>query len=730
MEKRINNIASYAFIISAFIIPLIFSASPLVGFSFSKVLPFFLVTFLAAILFIIQIFNQGKISIPKNWMFVSIAAVPLVYILSSFFSINSSASFLGTGTELGTASFISGLFLFMALIAVFVRSKDKAFAACLAFVAAYLLLALFHIVRFAFGADFLSFGIFTSLISNTVGKFTDLGIISGIVVLLSLTSIEFLKLSKVIRILGYVVLALSLIMLAITNFPLLIWGPNAKDSLSLFTFIGFFALTFFVYFISSTYGTGRKPADEEGEIVTAKIGRSVPIASLVVLIVSVIFTFGATSLQNLIASTFNIEPSIETRLLWKPTAELAGSTVSQFSVRPLLGYGPEQFGYKWLLDKPADINNSLVWNSAFGEGIGFIPSTPVTVGILGLVAWIAFLALLAQSGVRSLFAKSKDSFSHYITVSTFLVSIYLWIAAIVYTPSITTFIATFFFTGLFLASLFREKIIKEKEIVFDHSKGKSFVFIMALIAALLLILFWGYKIGERFAASIYANRANVALSTAQSVEDVERAKAYLRSAAILANEALYSRILANLTLAQVNGLLQDTTTPQVELQRQFGILYPEAVNYAQNAAGLNPQSFDNLITYGNVLEVGASLRLEGYYAAAKSTYEEAAKLNPQSPLVPYLLSRLEVDNQNIEGAKSLIGEALQLKPNYFEAIVFLGRLQIGEGNNKDALNTFIVAQSIDPTNQDIQAIITQLRNGGAVPAAPAAPAEAATSTTR
>jgi tetratricopeptide (TPR) repeat protein len=719
MEKRINNVANWVFIISAFLIPLIFSASAYLAFPFAKILPFFIATFITVFLFILHVFNQGRVSLPTNWLFASILLVPLVYILSAFLSIHPSTSFLGTGVELGTASTITGLFLFMALISYFMRAKDKAFNACLAFVAAYVLLALFHIPRFIFGAEFLSFGVFNSVISNTVGRFTDLALISGIVTLLALTSIEFLRISKVVRLLSYVVLAISLVMLGITNFPLFVWGPEARQSLSLFTFVGFFALTFFVYFVSSSYGKGHyslEAADNEGD---ARSGRHVPIASLIVLVVSVVFTFGALPLQTILASAFKIEPITETRLLWQPTAELSGSTMKDFPVRTLVGYGPDQFAYKWMLDKPAEINNSIVWNSAFNVGSGFIPSTPVTVGLIGFLAWVMFLVFLAKNGAEALFAKNKDTFSQYITVSSFLVSVYLWIAAVVYVPSLTTFILTFFFSGLFLASLFREKIIKEREFIFDNSKAKSFVSIMALIVLLLLVLFWGYKIGERVAASIYANRANVALSTAQSNEDVEKVKVYLRNAGSLANEDLYSRVLANLTLAQVNGIVQDTASPQEELTQRFSALYPEAVSYAQNAVSLNPKSFDNFITYGNVLEVGTALKLEGYYEGAKAAYEEAGKLNPKSPLIPYLLARLEVDNENAEGAKTRIGEALQLKPAYLEAIIFLGRIQIAEGRNEDALASFLVAQSIDPTNQDIQAVITLLRNGGATPNVPA-----------
>lgn len=707
MEKKINSIASYLFIGIAFLIPLIFSASPLVTLPFSKVIPFFLVTFAAAFLFIILIFNEGKVSMPRHWIFIAAAVVPVAYLVSSFTSIHPGASFLGTGADIGTASTIIGLFLFMYLVSTFMRSKDKVFISYLAFIAAFGLLAFFHILRFAFGADFLSFGVFGSVISNTLGRFTDLGIVAGIAVLLSLTSIEFLRLGKLVRVISYVMLGASLVVLTAANFPLFIFGSDPSNSVSLLTLIGVFALVFFVYFVASSYESKEK-------------GRRIPVASLIVLVVSIVFTLGGAPLQNALSSAFKIEPTIETRLLWTPTANLSVSTLTQLPVRTFFGYGPEQFWYKWMLEKPVDINNSNAWNTAFGNGVGFIPSTIVTTGIIGFLGWIAFLGIFLWLGAKSLFMKNKDPFSHYILVSSFLVSVYLWIAAIVYVPSLSTFILTFFFSGIFLASLFREKVIAEVEKVFDDSKSKSFVYILGLIFMLIVLLFWAYKIGERAVAASYVGKANVALMTAQSNDDVNAAKEYLRKAGALSNEALYSRALASVALSQVNNITQDTTTSEEQLRAQFEATYREAISYSQNAVVLDPDSFDNFVTYGNVLAAAVPLRLEGYYEPAKAAYGEAAKLNPNSPLIPYLLARLAADNGDFEEAKKQIGEAIRLKQNYVDAIVLLGRIQVGEGKTDEALNSFAVAQSIEPQNQDIQAIINALRERDIAPTPSAA----------
>jgi predicted negative regulator of RcsB-dependent stress response len=711
MEKRINNIVGYLFVAVALITPLIFSPVSFISFPFAKLIPFFLVVFFALFLWIVQSFNEGKFVIPGHPLFFAVLGVPLAYLISGLFSVNRAESFLGLGVEVGTVSFIAGLFLFMWLVSQFVRTKNKIFVSYIAIGISFLILAVFHTLRLFFGVDFLSFGIFTNIVSNTLGRWTDLAIFSGVAVILALTTIEFLRLDKVTKALSYAVLVLGLFLLAVTNFPVIVWGQTPNASLGVFTLIGLFSLVFFVYFISASYDNARKMKTEDDDGEPMMNGRKIPPASLIVLVVSIIFTLGAGPLQSVITSYFKVEPVIETRLLWQPTASLSLSTITDLWYRPLVGYGPEQFSYKWLLDKPVGVNDSLVWNSTFESGIGFIPSTLVTTGLLGLLSWLAFLGLFGFLGFKAVFAKFKDSFSQYLAVSSFLVSLFLWITQIFYTPSIFSFIMTFFFTGIFLGSLFREKIIKETDFVFENSKEKSFVSIMGLIILLIAVLFWAYKIGETVAASIYANRADVTLQTAQSVEDVERSKVLLENAVAFNPSDAYLRALANISLAQVNGILQDESTPVDELRTKFQTSFGQALTYARGAVAVNPNGYDNYITLGNVLQSVVALNVPDAYENAQLAYEEAKKLNPNSPVVPYLLARLEIDRNNIDSAKAKIGEALQLKPYYFDAIILLGRIQIGEGKNADALTTFSLAQQLDPQNQDIRAVIQSLQGG-------------------
>ena len=160
----------------------------------------------------------------------------------------------------------------------------------------------------------------------------------------------------------------------------------------------------------------------------------------------------------------------------------------------------------------------------------------------------------------------------------------------------------------------------------------------------------------------------------------------------------------------MNTILNENKTPDEALRQQFQTTYQSAVSYAQNTIVNNPNSFDAYITYGNVLGTAVPLGFEGYYEEAKNAYTKAGNLNPKSPLVPFLMAKLEADNKNMDEAKNKIGEALALKSNYVDAIVLLGRIQAGEGKKDDAIVSLSVALSINPENQNIQTMIDSLKN--------------------
>ena len=314
--------------------------------------------------------QRRQFVIPNSPLFAALGVIVLLFILSGLFSGSPLFSFMGQGFEVGTTLSVLIVSLLAFLIPILLRTKEQIFGSYLAFLASFFLLALFHLFRLVFGPDFLSVGIFTETVSNTIGKWNDLGIFFGISALLSLVTIEFLSLGRLFKALIYLSLFISLFFLAIVNFST-VWFV-----------LGLFSLIFLVYLISfSPSGASTRmeePAEESGTH-TPRLLRHIPFPSLLVLLVSTIFILAGNTLGGAISAALKIS-HIEARPSWGATFDVARQTLIK---DPLLGAGPNEFAGEWLKYKPDGINGTVFWNTDFGYGVGLIPTFLTTAGILG-----------------------------------------------------------------------------------------------------------------------------------------------------------------------------------------------------------------------------------------------------------------------------------------------------------------------------------------------------------
>jgi hypothetical protein len=107
-----------------------------------------------------------------------------------------------------------------------------------------------------------------------------------------------------------------------------------------------------------------------------------------------------------------------------------------YNANPIFGSGPGTFVQDWSLYRPRELNNTIFWNSDFDTGIGFIPTSFITTGAVGAIAWIVFLALFLMTGFRTLVIRSKeDEIVSFLSLSSFLGALYLWTIAIFQTPT-------------------------------------------------------------------------------------------------------------------------------------------------------------------------------------------------------------------------------------------------------------------------------------------------------
>ncbi len=683
---RLDKISYLLLLLTLFAAPIFFIPSAFYPLQFAKTFFISTAVIISLALWIIARLKDGKIIFPGSSIMIGVGAVLIAVFLSSFFSGSFFFSFMGNALEAGTLGSVLVMFSAFFLMPVFFPSKEKIFYAYLAFFIGFFILSVFHLLRFAFGADFLSFGVFKGITGNVLGKWNDLGIFFGLGAALSLVTIEFIDLSRFFKFLIYAVLAIALVFLAIINFST-VWYA-----------IGAFSLIFTVYLIS--FGRKEKLSGEGESSAPVPLKKRIPYSSIAVLAVSLVFIFAGVRIGNYLSNSLGIS-ELEVRPSWSATFEVAGNTLGN---HPVFGAGPNNFSGEWLLYKPQGINNTVFWGTDFNYGIGLIPTFLSTTGVLGILAWLFFLCSFLYLGGKAVLSSPSDKFLRYLLISSFVASLFLWTFNIVYIPNTALIFMTFAFSGLFVSALSLAGIVKIKSVSGEDNPRTGFASVLVLVSLLIFFLGMGYGIWNKFFSSVYLQKG---LSAWNAEGNVDKAEKYFKGAQdFSATDAGY-RFLSEIGLVRMNNILSKSgsgASPEA-LRTEFQAVLADAIRNSKEAVNVNGRNYENWMELGRVYEAVVPLKIEGAYESSLSAYNEALKRNPQNPAIYLTMARLESAKGDNAKSKENVSKALSLKNNYTEAIFFLSQIQAKEGNLKEAISSVEAASIISP---DDPAIFFQL----------------------
>lgn len=657
-----------------FLAPLFFLPFGSFLFDAGKIMLLTLVTLAALSFWVVERLKENKVTIAFNWILTSLAAVALSFVIAAFFSGHPQLGLIGNGFALMTASTFSMLALLAFVVSVFFREKNRILYAYSALVLASLIIGLFHILRFPFifGPNFLSFGLFTSAVSNTIGSWNDLGIFFGLMALVSFIGLEMLTLSRLFKGLLIATLCVSVVFLALVNY-LVIWYV-----------LGIAALLFFM---SSLLQGARGEVEVTPD---AKRENTPSFLALGLMILCFIFIIANAPIKNTVSSIFNIS-FVEARPGFSPTFDLFKASIKQ---SPIFGVGPNQFKDLWLLNKPAAINQTVFWNTDFTTGVGYIPTAVIMTGIIGLLAWLWFIGSFLYYGFTTVFSKG-NTLSQFFLLSGFFGAAYLWAFSIFYVPGIVVLILTFFFTGLFVANL-KDAEFYRKSFSFGSSPRVSGAFILLSTVALMAIAGWVYVYARDFASASYFASANYDASIKQ---DLLGAEAKGVNAATLTPNDEYYRFIVSVELARLQALAADQNTPKEALQAQLQTILSNAVSAGNAAVAYNSSNYLNSLALGQVYEWIIPLKItETAYENAMTLYTKALQQNPNSPAVLLFLSRLEATKGDYKKATEYINQALTAKPDYLDAVFLLAQIQVAQGDSAGAIRSVQAATTITPNN--------------------------------
>jgi len=521
---------------------------------------------------------------------------------------------------------------------------------------------------------------------SLVGSLEDLAYLMGLGVISILLSFRFLKLStRMYRVLlasG----ALALFLLALTN-SIVVWVLIGLVSLGLF--------------VEAVMQRGPKSADGDLEnMVTmgdnssdADEGMHSLVMPLAVLAVSLFFllggTLGSALAQALHVSQLNVRPS------WQSTINVAQKT---YAVSPVFGSGPGTFGVEWLKYRDASLNTTPFWNVDFTTGIGFLPTSFVTTGIIGAFAWIAFLVLLVGFGLRTVILRApEDAFVRYTAILSLVSAIYLFTIAIFGLPNAVTLSLAFVFAGVFISTTRFAARGQQWGVIFSRSPRLGFVIVFSLTILLLMSVVAAYTLAEHYVATSQLARAN-SLYTAGSLDAADQA---VQSSIAFSPNALAYQVQAGVALAKLSQIVGSSTMPATTARQAFQTALSAGINAALTATRLSPNDYRAWYTLGSLYAQAVPLGVSGAYDSAKTAYQKAEALNPTNPQIPYIIAQLDIAGKNLSMAEDDLKTAIKLKQDYTAAIFLLSQLEVQTGNVKDALSSALAAAYFTPNDPNI-----------------------------
>jgi tetratricopeptide (TPR) repeat protein len=618
--------------------------------------------------------GDGKFVVPKDKLILFAAAIPLVFLIASFFSSSLYISLFGSGFEIGTFGSMLVLFIVFFLSSIYFQSTKRLWYFIGSLFVGGLVLVVFELLNVFIGFSNLLPKFFQGISSgNLVGSWNSFALVLGVLVLLSIFTLELLKTKKLIfRIAQYVMLVLGLLFLIIVNVPL-VW-----------LLVGIFSVIMFVYSISMQHAGNQ----EEGH------KKKFPFTSLIVIFVSLMFLIGSNLVGNFVSKYVNlnnpdIRPSIVT------TSQIAWKSIKH---NPLFGTGPNTFVIDWALWQPKEIAQTVFWNVDFTNGFSLLATFAVTTGIVGLLSLLLFMIIYVIRSIQSLRIAFQNTSLNYFIMTTLMVSIYSWITIIFYNPNIVMLMLAFASSGVLIGILVHKQAIPVKEFSFLTDPRNSFFSILILLVMMVAAISLTYVYVEKFTSIMYFSKSLNATST---VESLSKAEKMLLKAITLDKNEVYYRNLSQVYISRINLLVNDKEVSEDTLKSELQQLINLAQESAGGAVNQNPKQYLNYMNLGDVYSALVPLQVTNAYESAIAAYNRAAELSPNNPSIPLAKAALEFINKNNAEARKFIKQALDLKANYIDAIFLLVQIETNEGNLSEAIKQAEYAGTMAPNDATV-----------------------------
>ena len=684
-RRSLDTMSTWALLITYIVALFIFIPSSTIPFVATKTFVLAAGALITLALYILARLSRGNIIFPPSILVLALWLPVAAYALSSAFSGISFANALwGSALEPDTLGFILTAAVLGTLTALILRRVEQYHTflkvGAIVFGAVVALQLLIILV-----GQFASTKISPAF--SLIGSYDNLASFLGLGVVAILLTLRFRTLSAHTRLYFLLGGVGAIILLAVAN-SFLVWVLVALVSLGLFV----------EAVMRRSSGSADAELDEISTVADAgpadaDTGNRSLVLPLAVLAVSLFFLIGGT-LGGALASALDVNV-LSVRPSWQSTVAVAQKT---FATSPLFGAGPGTFGIEWLKYRDASLNSTVFWNIDFSSGIGFIPTSFVTTGILGVIAWVGLVGLLIVLGLKMIIQRApRDPLINYVALLSFVSALYLFVVAIFDLPNAVILALAFIFAGVFISTTRFAEGKGQWGIIFARSPRLGFVIVFSLTIVLLSSVVAAYTLVGHYIAAAEITKANAAVAAG----DLDAADRAAQNSISFAPSASAYQLHAGVASARLSQIIASTTMTPSAAQQAFQAALSSGINAALTATRLAPDNYQHWVALGNLYAQAVPLQVDGAYASAKTSYEKAQTLSPTNPQIPFILAQLEIANRNSKAAKEYLKAAITLKQDYTTAIFLLSQLEVQDGNVRDALAAALAAAYFTPNDPSV-----------------------------
>lgn len=624
---------------------------------------------LLLIILALQFLKNGSFTLIDKKTSWGILLFLLIMLVSGLFAAAPRNSLFGSLGEAPSFSLLFSLTIIFFIASIAIK-KFSHVLGLLVTVGTIFSVAFLHIfLRLIFGSSFLSFGFFNTFTSSLIGSWTDFGIVSLLLLVLSVICLEMGKFVKFAKLITLKLAILSIIGLFLVNIG---W---------LWFLVGGFLIIISIYMFSIAYWDTEKLSYERS--------RAIPWYSLGAFIIVIIgMLFGSVFLGFLGKyRTLNyqeIYPNISA------TTKAGWVDITQ---RPLTGIGLSNFDTLWNKIKPVQLSGTSSGSVEFTSGYSFVATIVTTTGVLGIIAVIILIVLILSRYYRVYQKGFSDISERFTTTIVLAGSLVLSFVVMLDYPGVIVLILWTLFMGA-LWGMFSQT--EEYSISFIHDPRTSFFGMMVV----LLLVFVG---GSFIYINIRKTASVVQYSQAlQQLTNNDQNKAIVHF--VRANQLwgmdFYNRSLANQVLAQVRNLQVNQNTSKEILSQEVQRILSIGLSYADTATKMDPKNYRNWITLGNVYQFFSTLKIEGSFEKARDAYTTAKTLSPNDTTLDLLFADLDVSAGNTQSATKTIKDSISKYPTA-SAFTWLYQQDILDKQYDQAETNLASAVQLDPNNSQL-----------------------------